>query len=185
MRRIRLVAIWSVVILCVWVLLSAVETAHGDQASAKAKLAKQGIRAARSGFSLPEETEFAKSVSAAYSLKRKLAATTHPQRAATFNNEEADAQVQALAQQNQVLRNRLSQLNVNGFAFRGEVVRQINEQIAANEKEITLIQQARKQATKSVEDLDPHEKSARQAYINQVIDARELADRLIARYAEL
>jgi clan AA aspartic protease (TIGR02281 family) len=185
MRRIRLVAIWAVVILGGWVLLSAVEAAHGDEASAKAKLAKKGIRANRSGFSLQEEAEFSKSVSAAYSLKRKFVARTKPQHSTGSDNEEADAQVEALTQQNQLLRNKLSQLNENGFPYRGEVVRQINEQIAANEKELALIQQTHQQSTKSVEELRQNEKSAGQAYVNQVIDARELADRLNARYAEL
>ncbi len=185
MRRNRLVAIWGVVILGGWFLLSSAGTAHGDEAAVKATLAKKGIRATRSGFSLLEETEFSKSVSAAYSLKRKFAAATHPHLSAGSGNEEAEAEVEALTQQNQLLRNKLSRINANGFAFRGEVVRQINQQIADNEKEIALIQQTRKQSTKLVEELRQNEKSAHQAYVNQVIDARELADRLIARYAEL
>ncbi len=172
MRKNRLVAIWGVVILGGWVVLSSVETAHGYQGSAKARLAKKGIRATRSGFSLLEESEFSKSVAAAYSLKRKFAAATHPHQSAGSSNEEAEGQVEALTQQNQLLRNKLSQINANGFAFRGEVVRQINQQIAANEKEITLIQQTLKQSAKSAEEFRQNETSTRQAYVNQVTDAR-------------
>ena len=95
MRKNRLVAIWGVVILGGWVVLSSVETAHGYQGSAKARLAKKGIRATRSGFSLLEESEFSKSVAAAYSLKRKFAAATHPHQSAGSSNEEAEGQVEA------------------------------------------------------------------------------------------
>jgi hypothetical protein len=119
MRRNRMVVCWGAAILGGWALLSSVETAHGDEASAKATLAKNGIRATRSGSSLLEETGFSKSVSAAYSLKRKFAAATDPRQSAGSGYEEAEAQIEALTQQNQLLRNKLSQINANGFAFRG------------------------------------------------------------------
>ncbi len=185
MRSIRLFAIWAAAICGGSILISAVEPARGDEVSAKAKLAEKGIRATRSGISLQAETEFSKSVSTASSLKRKFLATIDQQQSAGYDNEEADAQVESLTQQNQLLRQRLSEINRTGFAFRGQVVQQINQQLAANEKEIALIQQSRKQSTKSGEELRQNGNSARQAYVQQVFSARKLADRLIAQYADL
>ena len=131
------------------------------------------------------ETEFPKSVSAAYTLKRKLGAATSEEQSTEVGEEEANAQIEALKQQNVVLNERLQEMNKVGFAFRGQIVQQINQQIAANNQEIARIQQAEKKSTKSAEVSHKDETSARQAYLKQVLEARTLADRLIAEYSEL
>ncbi len=161
--------------------MSAVEPARGDEASAKAKLAEKGIRATRSGISLQAETEFSKSVSTASSLKRKFLATINRQRSAEYDNEEADAQVQALLQQNVLLKKRYSQINQRYFPIRNEIAEQINK----NDTEIALILETRKQSTKTFDELRQNANSAREKYVQQVLDARTLADRLMAQYAEL
>jgi clan AA aspartic protease (TIGR02281 family) len=185
MRKDRFAAICGAVLLGGSLVLSAVAVARGDEASAKATLSGKGIRASRSGFTVLGETEFPKSVSAAYTLKRKLGAATSEEQSTEVGEEEANAQIEALKQQNVVLNERLQEMNKVGFAFRGQIVQQINQQIAANNQEIARIQQAEKKSTKSAEVSHKDETSARQAYLKQVLEARTLADRLIAEYSEL
>jgi clan AA aspartic protease (TIGR02281 family) len=185
MRRDCLVAICGAVLLGGSIVLSAAVAARGDEASAKATLSGKGIKVSRSGFTVLGETEFPKSVSAAYALRRKLGASASREQSTGMGDEEAAAEIEALKQKNVVLNQRLQQINLVGIAFRGQVVQQINQQIAANNREITQIQQAQKQLTKSAEGLHKDEKSTREAYLKQVSEARTLADRLIAEYSKL
>ena len=184
MRRVRRIATWAAVFVGAWVLLSAVESARGDEASAKARLSAKGIRASRSGFTLQEETEFLKSVSTAYSLKRKVGAVNQESSAGTDDGEVA-AQIEALTEQNDLLRKRLSQINLAGVVYRDQIGKQINEEIAANERQIALLRQGEKPTTKPAADTRRDENSARATYDKQVADARKLADHLIGQYAEL
>jgi clan AA aspartic protease (TIGR02281 family) len=185
MRRDRLAAICGAVFLGGCLVLSAVAAARGDEASAKTTLSGKGIRVSRSGFTVLGETEFPKSVTAAYALKRKLGAAASEEQSAGVGEEEANAQIAELKQQNVVLNERLTELNKVGFAFRGQAIQQIRDQIAANDREIAQLQQTQKQSTRSSDDLHKDETSARQAYMKQVSEARTLADRLIAEYSEL
>ena len=165
--------------------LSAVAAARGDEASAKATLSGKGIKVSRSGLTVLGETEFPKSVTAAYALKRKLGAATSEEQSTGVGEEEADARIQELKQESVALNQRLQEVAKVPFNFRGQVVQQINQQIAANNQEIARIQQAEKKSTKSAEGSHKDEASARQAYMKQVSEARTLADRLIAEYSTL
>jgi aspartyl protease family protein len=185
MRRIPLAAICGVAIVGAWLLISAAESARGDEASAKAALEAKGIKATHSGFSTHEETEFSKAVTAAYALKRKLAATTYQEHSAGSENGEVDAEIETLTEQNQVLKQRLAQLNQTPIAFRGQITQELNQQVSANDNQIAQLQQSKKQSTKSVDELRQTENTARQTYVQQVFEARKLADRVVAQYAEL
>ena len=185
MRKDRLAAISGAVLLGGCVILSAVAAARGDEASAKATLSGKGIKASRSGLTVLGETEFPKSVTAAYALERKLGAAASEEQSSGVGEEEADARIQELKQENVALNQRLQEVTKVAFAFRGQIVQQINQQIAANNQEIARIQQAEKKSTKSAEGAHKDETSARQAYMKQVSEARTLADRLIAEYSEL
>ena len=178
-------AIWGFAVLAGWLPFSVVETARGDEASAKAALAAKGIKATHSGFSTQEETEFSKAVTAAYTLKRKLATTSSQEQSAGSDNGEVEAEIETLAEQNQVLKQRLAQLSQTPIAFRGQITQELNQQISANDNQIAQLQQSKKQSTKSVDELHQTENTARQAYVQQVFDARKLANRVVAQYAEL
>src|SRR6202034_1299215 len=99
MRTHHLAVILGVAIFGGWVLLFSGEGARADEAEAKAKLAAKGIRATHTGCSLVAESEFAKSVSTAYSLKRKHAASK--QQDAAIDKEAAAEQIQPLKAQNE------------------------------------------------------------------------------------
>ncbi len=185
MRIDRLATICSALLLGGFLVLSAVADARGDEASAKAALSGKGIKVSRSGFTVLGETEFPKSVTAAYKLKRKLGAAASEEQSAGVGDEEANAQIEELKQANVALNQRLQEVTKVAFAFRGQVVQQINQQIAANNQQIARLQQGEKKSTKSAEDSHKDEKATRQAYLKQVSEARTLADRLIAEYSEL
>jgi clan AA aspartic protease (TIGR02281 family) len=185
MRRLRHVAGWAVAVVGGCVLLFSVQAARGDEASAKARLAEKGIRASRSGISLQAETEFSKSVSTAYSLRRKLSAAAGRQQEPGSDDGEADSQITALRQQNEQLQKRIMEIRLANIDFLGQTTRQLNEQIAANNREIARIQESRKQSTKSGAEAGKDKKSSRDAYTQQISDARMLADHLIDQYAEL
>jgi aspartyl protease family protein len=171
-------------------LLSAVDPARGDEATAKAKLAAKGIRATHIGLSLQTETEFSKAVTLAYSLKRKLQSATSRQHAAGSDNEEAEATVQQLMAQNEALRKQAPPPTNQPFIpFRNQINQQykteISQEIQANDNEIALIHEAQKQSTKNSGELRQEADSARSTYFQQVRDARALADRVVAQYAEV
>lgn len=163
------------------ILLCLAAPARGSEASAKAKLAEKGIRASRSGISLVEEAELAKAVSTAGSLKRKFLLMMNQQQTAEYVKEEADAQVQELLQDNVILKKRYAQINRRLFPLRNEIAQQIN----TNESEIALILETQNQSTKGLDELRQSANSAREKYVQQVLNARTLADRLAAQYAEL
>jgi gag-polyprotein putative aspartyl protease len=173
-----------------WVLLFSVEGARADEAEAKAKLAAKGIRATHTGCSLVAESEFAKSVSTAYSLKRKHAASKQQEHAA-IDKEAAAEQIQVLKAQNEVLRNRLAEVTKVPFTGRGNVVQDINNQIAANDREIAETQEAINPSKKPADDghkqdgSSSKDKSSPDVYIQEIFEARKTADLLLARYAEL
>ena len=183
MRNDRLAAICGAVLMGSCLVLSAV--ARGDEASAKATLSGKGIKVSRSGLTVLGETEFPKSVTAAYALKRKLGAVASEEQSAEVGEEEANAQIGALEQENATLNERLQEMNKVGFAFRGQLVQQINQQITANNQEIARLQQAQKKTTPPGDGSHKDENSTRQAYQKQVFEARTLADRLIAEYSTL
>jgi clan AA aspartic protease (TIGR02281 family) len=185
MQKDRLAAICGAVFLGGFLVLSAVADARGDEASAKATLSGKGIKVSRAGLTVLGETEFPKSVTAAYALKRKLGAAASEEQSAGVGEEEADARIEELKQENVALNERLQEVAKVPFNFRGQVVQQINQQIAANNQEIARIQQSEKKSTKSAEGSHKDETSARQAYMKQVSEARTLADRLIAEYSTL
>jgi clan AA aspartic protease (TIGR02281 family) len=167
------------------VLSLAVPGIAGDAASAKSKLAEKGIRVTHAGISLQEETEFSKAVSAAYTLKRKLSPTSKSEDSSASDDGESAAQIEALNEQSQALKQRLAQINVTGIAFRGPIEQELRQKISEIDNEIARIQQARKQASKSTTDVRHDDKAARQSYDQAVFDARKLADRVMTQYAEL
>lgn len=183
MRTLGRLAISCVVIVVGCVLLGIAPESRGDEASAKARLAAKGIRATHAGLSLVNEADFSKAVTKAASLKRKSTASTRHENSA--GAEEGADEVEALTQQNEVLRARLAEINKVGFAFRGDVVRQINEQIAANDRQIANIHDMQKQSTKSAEQHQQTEKSSREDYLQEVLEARKLGDLLIGEYGKL
>jgi clan AA aspartic protease (TIGR02281 family) len=185
MRTVRLIATSGVAIFGGCVLLCAVEGALGDGRTPNAKLAAKGIHATRSGFSLLAEAEFLKAVSTAKALKRRRSAAINQPQSIGSDNQEAAAQVAALMQQNGVLRERLSEINRASFSLRGQVVRQINDQIAANEEQIALIRETLKQSTKSIDERRQNQNSVLQKCVQEVREARKLAERIIACYGEL
>ena len=185
MRRDRLAAICSVLLLSGSLILSAMTAARGDEASAKATLSGKGIKVSRSGLTVLGETEFPKSVTAAYTLKRKLGAAASEEQSTGVGDEEADARIQELKQENAALNQRLLEVTTVAFAFRGQIVQQINQQIAANNQEIARLQQGEKKSTKSAAGAPKDDKSNHDTYLKQVSEARTLADRIIAQYSEL
>ena len=190
MRTHHLLVISGVAIFGGWVLLFSGEGARADESEAKAKLVAKGIRATHTGCSLVAESEFAKSVSTAYSLKRKGAASKQ-QQSSGIDKEEAAEQIQELKNQNEVLRNKVAEINRVGFAFRGDVVRQLNDQIAANDRQIAQIQQALNPSTKAGDDRKKKDSSPAKdsssldEYTQEIFEARKVADQLLTRYAEL
>ncbi len=173
-----------------WVLLIFIEGARADEAAAKKTLAAKGIRATHSGCSLIAESEFSKAVSKAYSLRRKHAASK-PQQLTAIEKEAAAERIQELKNQNELLRNKLAEVNKVGFAFRGNVVQQINEQIAANDRQIAEIQAALDPSRKATDDSKkkdgaPAKDSASlDQYTQEIFEARKVGDLLLAQYAEL
>jgi len=171
-------------------LLSAVAPARADEAAAKAKLAAKGIRATHIGLSLQTETDFSKAVTLAYSLKRKLQSATSRQHAAGSDNDEAEAAVQQLMARNEALRKQVPPPTNRPFVRFGNQINQqykteISQEIQANDNEIAQIHEAQKQSTKNVAELRQATDSARSTYFQQVRDARALADRVVAQYAEV
>jgi hypothetical protein len=192
MRSFHLHSIGIVAVCTGACLLWAVQPARGDEASAKAKLAAKGIRAIHSGISLHAETEFSKAVTQAYSLRRKFQSATSRQHAAGSNNEEADAAVQQLMERNEALRKQAPPPTNQPFGvvpFQNQISQgvraEISQQIQANDNEIALIHQAQKESTKNAGELRQEADSARSTYFQQVRDARALADRVVAQYAEV
>jgi hypothetical protein len=181
MRRIRPYTICLVAICVGSILLSAAKPARADEVSARTKLAEKGIRATRSGISLQADPDFSRSLATAFSLKRKVVATINQQQSAGYDNEEADAQVQTLSQQNELLKKQYSQINSSYFPIRHEIA----EKIKTNDSEIALIQETRKQAIKSFDELRKNANSASEKYVQQVLAARTMADRILAQYADL
>jgi clan AA aspartic protease (TIGR02281 family) len=188
MRNVRLVTMWTFVVLGGGVLILAAE-ARGDEASAKAALAKKGIKATHAGLSLQDETEFTKSVATAAQLRRKQTAANAQQFEAGATNEEADARIAQLTQENAALRARrqgIAQANIVLGSFANQqTIQRIDQQINANDKEIAFLQQQKKQATKPAQEPGKADKPSADDFVQQVFQARKLADRLIDQYAEL
>jgi clan AA aspartic protease (TIGR02281 family) len=187
MNRVRRLSICGVAIFTSCSLLgAAISPARADEAAAKAKLAAKGIRASHTGLSLADENELSKSVTKANSLKRKLTGAKKRSQASDVDPQEIEAQIGVLKQENEQWQQKINELNRFGFAFRGSAVSKLNEQISENNREIAELQQLLKPAANPQG--DEHQKAAnaaREAYVQQVLDAREIADRLIAEYAKL
>ena len=147
-------------------------SARGDETPGKATLSKKGIRVSHAGFTVPGETEFVKAVSAASALRRKLSAESSQEQSTESGDEGSAVRIDSLTQQNVALKQRLTELNQVGFAFRGQMVQQTKNQIAANDREIARLQQAQKRSAKSAEGTRKDAKSGREAYHKQVSDAR-------------
>jgi clan AA aspartic protease (TIGR02281 family) len=180
----------GIVVVCLFAsLLAPIEPARADEAAAKASLTAKGIRASHAGLSLQTETEFTKAVPLAYTLRRKFQSTLGQQQSAGSNNEQADAEIQQLMEQNETLRKQMPQGGQPFVPFQGQISQglraEITQKIKQNEEEIASIQEARKQSTKSSAELRQEADSARTTYFQQVRDARALADKITGQYAEL
>jgi clan AA aspartic protease (TIGR02281 family) len=187
MNRVRRIAVCGVAIVTSWSLLGAtISPARADEAAAKAKLAAKGIRATHAGLSLADEAELSKSVKKADSLKRKVTNSTKRSHASDVDPQEIEARIGELKAENEQWQQKINELNRFGFAFRGNAVAKLNEQISENNRDIAELQQLLKPATSPQGD-EQHKaaNAAREAYVQQVLDAREIADRLIAEYAKL
>ena len=176
---------WAVALCCLKRPPRDEASGRGDETPGKATLSKKGIRVSHAGFTVPGETEFVKAVSAASALRRKLSAESSQEQSTESGDEGSAARIDSLTQQNVALKQRLTELNQVGFAFRGQMVQQTKNQIATNDREIARLQQAQKQSAKSAEGTRKDAKSGREAYHKQVSDARALGDQLIAEYSTL
>jgi aspartyl protease family protein len=156
-------------------------TARADEAEIKARLAAKGIRVTKAALALTEEVELAKAFADAGQLKRKLTLAAKQVDAAERNEEGAQEAMRQVMRDNIDLNTQLSRTGRgNPFAY-NQLVAAVN----ANQSRINLLITERQQAKKEIDEIRQSANSAREKYVQRLLEIRTLVDRLEAKYAEL
>jgi aspartyl protease family protein len=150
-----------------------------DEASAKAKLADQGIRVTHAGLSLTDEADLNKAFGEAAVLKRKMAVAARDLEAIQEQDEEIHENVRELTQQNVAINRQLA-ASRNRY-LHNQLVGAAN----ANVSEMKLMMQGQEQSKKEVDRIRQSANAAREKYVEQILKTRELADAVLEKYSTL
>ena len=159
-------------------LLAVAASAHAQQAGPEAVLKGKELRRSGSSFLVPGEAEVAKKLRAAQRLRRELSAMTMQHVATRAGAEQNKRLIVALTQQRLQLKQQLPL--ARSVEQHNEIVEAMNDLA----DRINLLQQggvdagAVKEAERAVE-------ARRAAYLQAVLDVRNLVDATLRRYAEL
>jgi aspartyl protease family protein len=150
-----------------------------DEASAKAKLADQGLRVTHAGLSLTDEADLNKAFGEAAALKRKMAVAARDLGAIQEQDEEIHENVRELTQQNVAINRQLA-ASRNRY-LHNQLVGAAN----ANMSEMKLMMQGQQQSKKEVDRVRQSANAAREKYVEQILKTRELADAVLEKYSTL
>jgi aspartyl protease family protein len=147
---------------------------------AKDALAAQGIRAFTTGITLAAESDFSKELVKAAPLKKALTTAIKEQHALEQLRLTGQQAITQMRQQAVALNAQLVNVQPNDVETNNRLVAAIN----ALENQQQIAQDKVDELGKSLQDARAKTNSAREAYIQLVIDARRLADRLSTEYVK-
>jgi aspartyl protease family protein len=149
-----------------------------DVKAAQEALAAQGIRAFSTGITLAGESDFSKELVKATPLKKALLTATKEQHTLEQHRLAGQQAVTLMRQQAVALNAQLVNVAPNDIETNNRLVGAIN----ALEGQQQLADGKIEELTKLLQDARAKTNSAREAYIQLVIDCRRLADSLAASY---
>lgn len=152
-----------------------------DDAAAKEKLAAHGLRVASTGLVLVDEAEFNKGMAELPRLKKKLTSSYKELSAAEAQQKQYDQQIRKLREVNIGLSKQLANVGNADVTLHNRLVGALN----ANIGQMQLIDGARKDLDKQLDELRREANAVREAYMGRVLEMRPLADKIVARYKEL
>jgi clan AA aspartic protease (TIGR02281 family) len=145
---------------------------------AKAAIEKLGVRVFSSGVTLATEPELAKELGKAANLKKALLQASKDQAAAEQAVAKGEQGMTNLRKQQIVFNTQLARLGPNDVTLNNQLVgklQALDAQAALVEKEIARLQEGVKAARGKTT-------AAREAYIEFILDARKLANKIEAEY---
>lgn len=165
---------WIIVGLCL-----AGSSATADELSeSRDALLKLGVRAGTTGIMLPEETAFSKELAKGAALKKTLTQAAKEQKTAEDQVAGLAKTLTNLRQQHVQLSAQLAALNPNDVSTNNRLVGALNaiagQHELLQEKQTSLDQQVKEARAKTNE--------AREAYLQFVLNSRQLADIVSAEY---
>lgn len=172
---------WQCSILACVLLARPVAAVRGDEASAKVTLTSKGIRVTHSGLSLTDELELAKEFREAAVLKRKLLSAVREFNATQRGVDELNENLHERMQANVAINGQLANSGQANFVQRNQLVGAAN----ANASAINLLIQEQELSKKEVDRTRAAANSAREKYVQQILEIRAAVDRVSSKYAEL
>jgi clan AA aspartic protease (TIGR02281 family) len=155
---------------------------RGDEASAKAALKSKGIQVTSSGLSVVvEERNLSTAFGEVGKQKSRLAKASNSLRDLEERAQEAKDAVQALNEQHAALSNELKSTPTTNPVAYNNLVNELNDTSST----IQSIMDSRKGIEKEIDQARKGVSSARDIYVQDILELRAQADRILAKYAEL
>jgi clan AA aspartic protease (TIGR02281 family) len=155
--------------------------ANSPEAAARAKLSEKGVRVTHSGLSLLDEKELGRALNEANTLKRKLVLAAKELKAAQWEIDQRQQDIDAHHRDNIALNAELKNVPRSNPVQHNQLVGAVN----VNFSEINLLQEEQAQSKKNLDDVRKKSNSARESFVQQLAETRALVDRLSERYTTL
>jgi clan AA aspartic protease (TIGR02281 family) len=191
---------FRVVIAVAVIFVSGHSALFADETSPEAVLKGHGLKRSGSAYILTSEADIQKKISEARLISRKLTLSVNQQQAFEHGTEGRQAFAQQLVQQSSVLNEQIREIDQqidnlgaagggNNFAIvqHNQLVRDRNQFILTFNEVNNRLSMLRSQTgdTKWKQDVDAEVARGREAYIQAVLNLRELVDTTTRQYAEI
>ena len=161
--------------------LAPVRHLAAEEPSAKEILEQHGIRVLKDRLQLESETELSKSLRDVTKLRRTLIATDREETKLQQQKEAALVQIQSLEQEHTKLSGQLANIDQNNVALNNKLVGALN----AIRGQLNQLNQGLKQHSERLDEARKETMQAREAFVQLVLDMRQLADTTSAEVTTL
>ena len=168
-------------LLSVALCLAPVRHLSAEQSSAKEILEQHGIRVLKDRLQLESETELSKSLRDVSKLRRTLIAADREETKLQQQKEAALVQIQSLEQEHTKLSGQLANIDQNNVALNNKLVGALN----AIRGQLNQLNQGLKQHSERLDEARKETMQAREAFVQLVLDMRQLADTTSAEVTTL